>query len=55
MRFGHTGLNSTLLLIGKHNSGKCGYCGEEETLAHVGLQCWKYKVERRQLLNFSGF
>lgn len=45
MRFGHTGLNSTLLLMGKHNSGKCDYCGEEDTLEHVILQCWKYKVE----------
>lgn len=50
LRFGHTGLNSTLFLIGKHDSGKGDYCGEEETLEHVILQCRKYKVERRQLV-----
>lgn len=31
MRFGHTGLTTTLLVMGKHNTGECDYCGEEET------------------------
>ena len=37
LRFGHTSLNSTLFKIGKHNSGRCEYCNEEETLEHVML------------------
>lgn len=28
LRVGHTGLNKTLCIIGKHNTGKCDYCGE---------------------------
>lgn len=40
LRFGHTGLNSM----------KCDYCGEEETLEDVILQCRNYKLERRQLV-----
>lgn len=36
-RIRHTGLNTTLFMIGKHNTGKCDYCGEEETREHVIL------------------
>lgn len=50
LRFGHTGLNNTLLIIGKHNRGKCEHCGEEETINRVILQCQKYQVERRKLI-----
>jgi len=31
LRFGHTGLNSTLFKIGKHNTGRCEYCEQQET------------------------
>ncbi len=33
-------------MIGKHNNGKCGYCGEEETVEHVLLHRQKYDSER---------
>lgn len=29
-------------LLGKHNTGKCDYCEEEETVEYVLLQCRKY-------------
>lgn len=34
IRFGYTGLNSTLFMTGKYNTGKCDSCGEEETIEH---------------------
>uniref|UniRef100_A0A1A8H245 RNase H type-1 domain-containing protein n=1 Tax=Nothobranchius korthausae TaxID=1143690 RepID=A0A1A8H245_9TELE len=54
LRFGHTGLNTTLFMIGKHNTGQCVYCGEEETIAHVVLQCRKYLAERRAMIQNLG-
>ncbi len=38
-------------MIGKHNNGKCEYCGEEETVDHVLLHCQKYDSERGILKN----
>ncbi len=38
-------------MIGKHNNGKCEYCGEEETVDHVLLHCQKYDSEREILKN----
>ncbi len=49
LRFGHTGLNSTLFNIGKHNTSRCDNCGQEETVEHVMLHCQKYEAERRHL------
>ena len=46
LRFGHTGLNSTLFLIGKHETGRCE-CGQEETVEHV--DCERYEQDRRQI------
>uniref|UniRef100_A0A1A8L2C0 Reverse transcriptase domain-containing protein n=1 Tax=Nothobranchius pienaari TaxID=704102 RepID=A0A1A8L2C0_9TELE len=50
LRFGHTGLNNTLFIIGKHDTGTCVYCGEEETVGHVVLHCRKYQAERRKMI-----
>lgn len=36
-------------MIGKHNTGKCDYCGEEETTEHAIIHSQKYQVEKRQL------
>jgi len=49
MRFGHTGLNSTLKLIGKHETGMCEVCNINETVEHVIINCHKYKQERMRL------
>ncbi len=37
MRFGHTRLNSTLYKMGKHDTGRCDFCGQEESVEHVIL------------------
>ncbi|XP_037536736.1 uncharacterized protein LOC119413748 [Nematolebias whitei] len=50
LRFGHTGLNRTLFIIGKHNTGKCDHCGEDETIQHVLMICQNYHHERRQMI-----
>ncbi len=50
MRFGHTRLNSTLYKMGKHDMGRCEFCGQEESVEHVILYCQKYETERRILM-----
>lgn len=35
LRLGHTGLNSTLAIIGKHEKGMCGECDDLETVDNV--------------------
>jgi len=52
MRFGHTGLNSTLKLIGKHETGMCEVCNINETVDHVIIYCEKYNEERMRLRNW---
>ncbi len=37
MRFGHTRLNSTLYKMGKHDTGRCEFCGQVESVEHVIL------------------
>lgn len=49
LRMGHTGLNSTLHLIGKHPTGLCGCRVERETVEHVLCNCIKYEECRRKL------
>ena len=52
LRFGHTGLNSTLfLIIGKHETGRCD-CGQEETVEHVIMDCERYEPDRRQMKEY---
>ncbi|XP_014880361.1 uncharacterized protein LOC106941759 [Poecilia latipinna] len=48
-RIGHTGLNRSLFLIGKHQTGKCD-CGEDETLEHVIFSCRNYLMQRNNLI-----
>ncbi len=47
---GHTGLNSTLHIIGKHPTGLCDWCGVKETVEHEIIQCKGYMVERSKLI-----
>ncbi len=47
MRVGHTGLNSTLFLMGKRNNENCDKCGVKENTEHVLLHCILYEEERR--------
>lgn len=47
LRLGHCALNGTLRVIGKHGTGLCEVCQEEEeTVEHVLLRCEGYSTER---------
>ena len=46
IRIGHTRLNYSLFKIGKHDTGKCNYCDQAETIEHVLIKCLKYGKER---------
>ncbi|CAJ1048534.1 hypothetical protein ANANG_G00129960%2C partial [Xyrichtys novacula] len=46
LRLGHTGLNSTLKIIGKHPTGNCRSCNLQETVEHVLMECREYESER---------
>ena len=50
LRLGHTGLNSTLRLMGKHETGRCDECGENETIEHVMYTCRRFQRQRTQLI-----
>ncbi|XP_061747026.1 uncharacterized protein LOC133545438 [Nerophis ophidion] len=51
MRLGHTYLNSSLKLIGKHTTGLCDFCHQIENVDHVLIQCRKYNREREIIEN----
>ncbi len=36
--------------MGKHDTGRCEFCGQEESVKHVILYCQKYETERRILM-----
>ncbi len=36
MRFGHK-INSTLYKMGKHDTGRCEFCGQEETVEQYNV------------------
>ena len=46
---GHSQLNKTLHVIGKHPTGKCEYCQETETVEHVLIQYGHYWRERERM------
>ena len=48
LRIGHSRLNNTLSIIGKHPTGRCS-CGERETVEHVMVECHGYDREREEL------
>ena len=50
LRIGHTNLNSTLYIIGKHLTGLCERCQELETIEHVLISCRRYIPERRAMI-----
>ena len=49
LRLGHTGLNSTLFIMGKSETKTCGNCGELENVEHIILKCESYSEEREEL------
>ena len=60
LRMGHTKLNASLHLIGRHVSGLCGFCQESETVEHVLVRCRRpvirlaREVLKRELGTISG-
>ena len=46
MRIGHTNLNGTLKIIGKHPTGLCQKCQQPETVQHILITCRSYERER---------
>ncbi len=40
----------TLYKMGKHDTGRCEFCGQEESVEHVILYGQKYETERRILM-----
>ena len=42
LRLGHCALNKTLKMIGKHQTGMCEGCQEEESVEHELLHCRTY-------------
>ncbi|XP_061909335.1 uncharacterized protein LOC133653724 isoform X1 [Entelurus aequoreus] len=51
MRLGHTYLNSSLKLMGKHATELCDSCQQIENVRHVLIHCRKYNREREILGN----
>ncbi len=51
LRLGHCALNKTLKMIGKHQTGLCEECQEEESVEHVILHCRRYQREREIMEN----
>ena len=49
LRLDHTGLNSTLALMGKRNSDKCETCDVKENVQHILINCRKFEEERKRL------
>ena len=47
LRLGHCALNKTLKIIGKHQSGLCEGCQqEEESVEHIVMSCKGYEMQR---------
>ena len=51
LRLGHSALNKTKGLIGKHPTGLCEGCQVEETVEHVLMYCSDYEIERESMKN----
>lgn len=49
LRTGHSNLNHTLHVIGKHDTGLCDVCLVEETVEHVMQICKTYEIQSRIL------
>ena len=49
LQFGITGLNATLWMIRRHETGLCDECLVEETVEHGLIFCELYEVDRERL------
>ncbi len=51
LRLGHCSLNKTLKMIGKHQTGLCEGCQEEESVEHIIMTCKRYETQRQVMKN----
>lgn len=49
LRIDHIGLNYSLNIKGRHQTGGCDDCGQLETVEQILLHCKQYKEQRNQL------
>ena len=54
LRVGHSQLNKSLHVTGKHPTGRCDYCQETETVENVLIQCGQYDRETERLILYEG-
>jgi len=47
LRIGHSKLNG-ICILGKHPTGLCDECQEEETVSHIFMSCRKSTQERQK-------
>lgn len=50
LRIGHSHLNGTLLITGKHPTGICEQCQEAETVEHILITFRKFTQERQEMV-----
>ena len=50
LKLGHSALNKTLQVMGKHPTGLCDHCQEEESVEHVIMNCNLYQRERETMM-----
>lgn len=43
LRLRHCALNKTLNMVGKHQTGLCEGCQEEESVKHVAMSCRRFR------------
>jgi len=50
---GHCSLKNkqTLKIIGKHQTGLCEGCREEESVEHIIMRCKRYEMQRQVMKN----
>ncbi len=51
LRLGHGSLNNTLKMMGKHQTGLCEGCREEESVEHIIINCKRYETQRQVMKN----
>ncbi len=51
LRLGHCSLNTTLKIIGNHQTGLCEGCREEESVDHIIMTCKRYETQRQVMKN----
>ncbi len=51
LRLGHCSQNKTVKMIGKHQTGLCEGCQEEESVEHIIMTCKRYETQMQVMKN----